>query len=179
MDWMMCRRKSQPSSYDVCRWGVNALKFSDWVPRPWADYAGAPPFVAEVLRPRSSSRLLLRTSIGPVWYLGERLNRHCSRDVFMFPIDPPRTMFREPSDAEREADLADIGGDTLRLPGEDYSAFTRRRLVYWPVVEVEEAGVEPPAYPETLEYTDAAGMTTISELREFGEAVTDAGVDEW
>ena len=41
------------------------------------------------------------------------------------------------------------------------------------------AGLEPPAYPEQLEYTDAAGFTTIADLREFGEAVTDAGLEEW
>ena len=43
-------------------------------------------------------------------------------------------MFREPSDAEREADLAGVGEDVLLLPDEDYSAFVRRRLAYWPIV---------------------------------------------
>ncbi|XP_074318433.1 uncharacterized protein LOC141655243 [Silene latifolia] len=178
-DWVMCRTKSRSSFHDVCRREVNALQLDDWVPRPWADYAGAPPFVAEVFRPRSSSRLLLRTSMGHVWYLGERLVRQCSRDVLTVPIDPPRTMFREPSGAEREADLAGVGGDALFLPGEDYSAFLYGRLAYWPVVEVEAAGIEPPEYPETLEYTDAMGMTTVSELRDFDAAVRDAGLDEW
>ncbi|XP_074300050.1 uncharacterized protein LOC141631233 [Silene latifolia] len=45
--------------------------------------------------------------------------------------------------------------------------------------EVEAAGIEPPVYPETLEYTDATGRTTISELRDFDVAVTDAGLDDW
>jgi len=45
--------------------------------------------------------------------------------------------------------------------------------------EVEAAGIEPPEYPETLEYTDATGRTTISELRDFDVAVTDAGLDDW
>ncbi|XP_074321722.1 uncharacterized protein LOC141658834 [Silene latifolia] len=82
-------------------------------------------------------------------------------------------MFREPSEAEREADLAGASCDDLLLPGEDYSAFLYGRLAYWPVVEVEAAGIEPPEYPETLEYTDATGRTTISELRDFDVAVTD------
>ncbi|XP_074302778.1 uncharacterized protein LOC141634538 [Silene latifolia] len=47
------------------------------------------------------------------------------------------------------------------------------------VMEVEAAGIEPPEYPETLEYTDATGRTTISELRDFDVAVTDAGLDDW
>ena len=72
--------------------------------------------------------------MGPVWYLGERLTRQCSRDVFTVPIDPPGSMFREPSDAEREADLADAGGDALLLPDEEYSEFVHRRLAYWPIV---------------------------------------------
>ncbi|XP_074293764.1 uncharacterized protein LOC141620918 [Silene latifolia] len=88
-------------------------------------------------------------------------------------------MFREPSEAEREADLAGASGDDLLLPEEDYSAFLYGRLAYWPVVEVEAAGIEPPEYPETLEYTDATGRTTISELRDFDVAVTDAGLDDW
>ncbi|XP_074284362.1 uncharacterized protein LOC141608966 [Silene latifolia] len=117
--------------------------------------------------------------MGPVWYLGERLARQCFRDVLTVPIDPPRTMFREPYEAEREADLAGVGGDALLLPGEDYSAFFYRRLAYWPVVEVEAAGIKPPEYPETLEYTDATGRTTISELRDFDVAVTDAGLEDW
>ncbi|XP_074274048.1 uncharacterized protein LOC141597460 [Silene latifolia] len=117
--------------------------------------------------------------MGPVWYLGERLARQCSRDVLTVPIDPPRTMFREPSEAERETDLAGVGGDAFLLPGEDYSAFLYGRLAYWPVVEVEAAGIEPPEYPETLEYTDATGRTTISELRDCDVAVMDAGLDEW
>ncbi|XP_074289615.1 uncharacterized protein LOC141614767 [Silene latifolia] len=117
--------------------------------------------------------------MGPVWYLGERLARQCSRGALTVPIDPPRTMFREPTEAEREADLAGASGDDLLLPGEDYSAFLYGRLAYWPVVEVEAAGVEPPVYPETLEYTDATGGTTISELRDFDVAVTDAGLDDW
>ncbi|XP_074270253.1 uncharacterized protein LOC141593395 [Silene latifolia] len=175
----MCCMKSQRSFHDACRRDVNALQLDGWVPRPWVDYADAPPFVAEVLRPRSSSRLLLRTLMGPVWYLRERLARQCSLDVLTVPIDPPWTMFREPSDAEREADLAGVGGDALLLPGEDYSAFLYGRLAYWPVVEVEVAGIETPAYPETLEYTDATGMTTISELCDFDAAVRDAGLDEW
>ncbi|XP_074290152.1 uncharacterized protein LOC141616895 [Silene latifolia] len=49
-------------------------------------------------------------------------------------------------------------------------------LVHW---EVEAAGIEPPEYPETFEYTDATGRTTISELRDFDVAVTDAGLDDW
>ncbi|XP_074294059.1 uncharacterized protein LOC141621439 [Silene latifolia] len=175
----MCRTRSRRSFHDVCRREVNVLQLGGWVPRPWVEYAGASPFMAEVHGPRSSSRLLLRTSMGPVWYLGERLARQCFRDVLMVPIDPPRTMFREPSEAEREADLACVGGDALLLPGEDYSAFLYGRLAYWPVVEVEAAGIEPPEYPETLEYTDAAGMTTISELRDFDVEVRDAGLDEW
>ncbi|XP_074300036.1 uncharacterized protein LOC141631235 [Silene latifolia] len=146
--------------------------------------------------------------MGPVWYLGERLARQCSRGALTVPVDPPRTMFREPSEAEREADLAGASGDDLLLPGEDYSAFLYGRLAYWPVVvsilcflidlifetcddrssidesyssfqEVEAAGIEPPEYPETLEYTDATGRTTISELRDFDVAVTDAGLDDW
>ncbi|XP_074294127.1 uncharacterized protein LOC141621849 [Silene latifolia] len=178
-DWVMCRMRSRRSFHDICRWEVNALQLDGWVPRPWEKYAGPPPFVAEVLRPRSSSRLLLRTSMGPVWYLGECLARQCSRDVLTVPIDPPRTMFREPSEAEREADLAGVGGDALLLPGEDYSAFLYGRLAYWPIVEVEAAGIEPPEYSETLEYTDTTGMTTISELRDFDVAVRDAGMDDW
>ncbi|XP_074289731.1 uncharacterized protein LOC141615054 [Silene latifolia] len=177
-DWVMCRTKSKHSSHNVYRRDVNALQLSSWVPRPWAEYAGAPPFVAEVLRPRSSSRLLLWTSMGPVWYLGERLARQCFRGALTVPVDPPRTMFREPSEAEREADLAGVGGDDLLLPEEDYSAFLYGRLAYWPVVEVEAAGIEPPEYPETLEYTDALGETTISELRDFDVAVTDLGLDD-
>ncbi|XP_074278017.1 uncharacterized protein LOC141601621 [Silene latifolia] len=135
--------------------------------------------MAEVLRPRTSSRLLLRMPMGPVLCLGERLTRQCSRDTFTVPIDPPRMMFRENSEAEREANLADASGDALLLPGEEYSDFIHRRLAYWLIVEIEVAGVEPPAYPEVLEYTNAAGMTTISELRDFGEEVTDAGLEEW
>ncbi|XP_074303853.1 uncharacterized protein LOC141638354 [Silene latifolia] len=114
--------------------------------------------------------------MGHVWYLGGRLAHQCSRDVLTVPIDPPRTMSREPSEAEREADLA---GDAVLLPGEDYSAFLYGRLTYWPVVEVEAAGIEPPEYPETLEYTDATERTTISELRDFDVTVTDAGLDDW
>ncbi|XP_074290765.1 uncharacterized protein LOC141617468 [Silene latifolia] len=117
--------------------------------------------------------------MGPVWYLGERLARQCFRGALTVPVDPPRTMFREPSEAEREADLAGASGDDLLLPEEDYSAFLYGRLAYWPVVEVEAAGIEPPEYPETLEYTDATGRTTISELRDFDVAVTDAGLDDW
>ncbi|XP_074290149.1 uncharacterized protein LOC141616891 [Silene latifolia] len=45
--------------------------------------------------------------------------------------------------------------------------------------EVEAAGIEPPEYPETLEYNDATGRTMISELRNFDVAVTDTGLDEW
>ncbi|XP_074273095.1 uncharacterized protein LOC141596753 [Silene latifolia] len=133
-DWVVCRRKHHRSSYDVCRWGVNALKLNDWVPRPWVDYPDAPAFVVEVLRPRSSSRLLLRTSMGPVWYVGDRLTHQCSRETFTVPIDPPRTMFREPSDAEREDDLVDASGDALLLRGEEYSLFVHRKLAYWPIV---------------------------------------------
>ncbi|XP_074319002.1 uncharacterized protein LOC141655893 [Silene latifolia] len=117
--------------------------------------------------------------MGPVWYLGERLARQCSRDALTVPIDPPRTMFREPTEAEREADLAGASGDALLLPGEDHSAFLYGRLAYWPVVEVEAVGIEPPAYPETLEYTDPTRRTTISVLRDFDVAVTEAGLDDW
>ncbi|XP_074278588.1 uncharacterized protein LOC141602180 [Silene latifolia] len=46
-------------------------------------------------------------------------------------------------------------------------------------LEIVEAGVELPAFPETLEYTDSTGMTVISEIRDFSEAVTDAGLDKW
>ncbi|XP_074310272.1 uncharacterized protein LOC141646147 [Silene latifolia] len=45
--------------------------------------------------------------------------------------------------------------------------------------EIEVAGVEPPVFPETLEYTDLVGMTVISEIQSFSEAVTDATLDEW
>ncbi|XP_074289336.1 uncharacterized protein LOC141614490 [Silene latifolia] len=87
-------------------------------------------------------------------------------------------MFREPS-RPRGGGLGRCRGDDLLLPGEDYSAFLYGRLAYWPVVEVEAAGIEPPEYPETLEYTDATGRTTISELRDFDVAVTDASLDDW
>ena len=45
--------------------------------------------------------------------------------------------------------------------------------------EIEVAGIEPPAYPEVLEYTDGTGRTMVSELRDFAPEVTDAGLEEW
>ncbi|XP_074315402.1 uncharacterized protein LOC141651597 [Silene latifolia] len=80
-------------------------------------------------------------------------------------------MFREPSEAERTADLAGASGDALLLPGEGYVEFVRRRLAYWPIMEIEVAGVGPPAFPETLQYTDLACMTVISDIQDFSEAV--------
>ncbi|KAK9681446.1 hypothetical protein RND81_10G002700 [Saponaria officinalis] len=167
------RTEPEPRAYPV---------LEHWVPRPWEVYPDVPAFVAEVLHPRSLSRLLLRTPMRPVWYLGERLTRHCSRDTFTVPIDPPRTMFWEPSDAEREADLADARGDALLLPGEEYSEFVHRRLAYWPIV-IEVAGVEPPAYPEECIllyfelslHLDAGGTVSVRDAMEGGQPAVGYG----
>ncbi|XP_074297482.1 uncharacterized protein LOC141628210 [Silene latifolia] len=86
----------------------------------------------------------------------------CLRDAFAVSIDSPRTMFREPSEAERMADLARASNDALFLLELEYSEFVRRSLAYWPIVrerklvrELNESREETACLSRELEVRDA------------------------